>query len=91
MRQYYDVFSLLANNEVQAFIGTKEYDDHKKARFPKTDISIPISSNEAFILNDSAIREQFKKRYEATAKLYYKGQPQFEDLLARIIEHIGRM
>jgi Nucleotidyl transferase AbiEii toxin, Type IV TA system len=91
MRQYYDVYSLLANNEVQAFIGTKEYNDHKAARFAKADIAIPISQNEAFLLNYPALREQFKKRYESTAKLYYKGQPPFEELLAIIKENIDRL
>jgi hypothetical protein len=91
MRQYYDVYSLLANKEVQAFIGTKEYNDHKKARFPNADLATPISQSEAFLLNDSALRGQFKKRYEATANLYYKGQPLFEELLARIKENIDRL
>jgi len=91
MRQYYDVYSLLANKEVQAFIGTKEYNDHKNIRFPKADLAMPIFQNEAFLLNDHALREQFKKRYVATANLYYKGQPPFAELLARIKENIDKL
>lgn len=34
MRQYYDVYSLLGDKAVQAFIGTKEYFEHKEKRFP---------------------------------------------------------
>ncbi len=91
MRQYYDVYSLLADSEVQKFIGTKEYNNHKNTRFPKADLALPIALNEAFLLNDLALKEQFKKRYQITAKLYYKGQPPFEELLARIKEFINRL
>jgi predicted nucleotidyltransferase component of viral defense system len=84
MRQYYDVYSLLNNKEVLSFIGTKEYIKHKNARFPNADLEIDINKNEAFLLNDTTLREKFRKRYVATANLYYKGQPPFDDLLARI-------
>ncbi|WP_410879487.1 nucleotidyl transferase AbiEii/AbiGii toxin family protein [Myroides sp. DW712] len=91
MRQYYDVYSLLAYKEVQDFIGTDEYLAHKKARFPKVDLDIPIAENEAFLLNDPEQREAFKTRYVATASLYYNGQPEFEELLVRIKENIDQL
>ncbi|MDD7886734.1 nucleotidyl transferase AbiEii/AbiGii toxin family protein [Flavivirga sp. 57AJ16] len=91
MRQYYDVYCLLAHKEVQDFIGTPAYHEHKKIRFPKTDLEIPISENEAFLLNDKKIRDAFRKRYIGTASLYYKGQPDFEELLARINKYIGKL
>ncbi|MEY4571675.1 MAG: hypothetical protein RLZ10_886 [Bacteroidota bacterium] len=84
MRQYYDVYCLLENPEVQKFIGTDQYNQHKKNRFPKVDLEIPLELNEAFLLGDSEQREEFKKRYQSRASLYYKGQPDFEDVLARI-------
>lgn len=61
MRQYYDVYCLLDNDDVQAFIGTEDYIAHKKARFPKVDFEIPISENEAFLLTDQEKRESLKK------------------------------
>lgn len=91
MRQYYDVFSLLANDEVLAFIGTDEYHAHKADRFPKPDFEIPIAENEAFLLNDQERRAQFRERYQKTKPLYYKGQPDFDLLLARIAEFVGRL
>lgn len=91
MRQYYDVYSLLALLEVREFIGTDEYHAHKEARFPKTDLEIPIHENEAFLLNDPEQREAFKKRYIATVSLYYNGQPEFEELLARIKDNIDKL
>lgn len=91
MRQYYDVFSLLGNEEVLAFIGTDEYHAHKADRFPKADLEIPIAKNEAFLLNDPELRKQFQQRYQSTAALYYKGQPSFDELLARIKKFIEKI
>jgi hypothetical protein len=88
MRQYYDIFCLLADEEVQQFIGTPEYLAHKETRFPAEDFAIPIAENEAFLLNDPEIKADFIERYQATAALYYKGQPYFDELLQRIKENI---
>lgn len=91
MRQYYDVYSLLGIKEVQHFIGSEAYEAHKAARFPPKDKAVAMAQNEAFLLNDSSLREQFKIRYEATANLYYKGQPSFDNLLERIRENIDKL
>jgi len=91
MRQYYDIYCLLNNSDVQAFIGTSEYYAHKEARFPTIDLAIPIMNNEAFLLNEPALRADFKKRYIATSALYYKEQPNFDDLLALIKTHANRL
>lgn len=91
MRQYYDVYSLLANPLVQEFICTEEYIKHKEARFTGKDKGTVIAENEAFKLNSTELRARFKERYEATKSLYYKGQPPFEELLKRIQENIERL
>ncbi|MEY4963891.1 MAG: hypothetical protein RLZZ323_1210 [Bacteroidota bacterium] len=91
MRQYYDVYSLLQDKKVQEFIGTKEYLKHKAIRFPSKDYEIPIAKNEAFLLKNAQLREQFTKRYEKTAKLYYNGQPDFNDLLSVIEKWIDKL
>lgn len=91
MRQYYDVFCLLSNEEVNAFIGTSEYQAHKNDRFSKVDLEIPTKSNEAFLLSNAKLRQRFKKRYQTTAALYYKSQPEFEVVLARIHENLNRI
>jgi hypothetical protein len=91
MRQYYDVYSLLNNEMVQEFIGSKEYQAHKKTRFPPIDLAIPINKNEAFLLNDTKIKESFIQRYKNTAALYYNRQPDFEELLDTIKKHIDRL
>ena len=83
MRQYYDVYCLLGNPDIQAFIGTPEYLAHKATRIKGADNQIPLKDHPALILSDSEIRESFKKRYQSTSKLYYNGQPEFEQLLAR--------
>lgn len=91
MRQYYDVYSLLNSTEVQEFIGTEAYKKHKASRFPKKDLGIPIQSNEAFLLSDPKLRERFRQRYKQTASLYYKGQPDFDDLLKRLNLFLGAL
>jgi hypothetical protein len=91
MRQYYDIYCLLEYPQVQEFIGTEAYMAHKEERFPKQDYAIPLSENEAFLPNDQAQKAEFKKRYEATSALYYKGQPHFDKLLQRIRESLVRL
>jgi hypothetical protein len=90
MRQYYDLFSLLGIEEVKSFIGTEEYNAHKKARLSNKDLEVPLQENEAFLLSDVDLRARFIQRYKNTSKLYYKGQPEFESLLMRIQEHLER-
>lgn len=91
MRQYYDVYSLLENQEVRAFIGTDEYYAHKEIRFSTADKAIPIKENQAFILNDKEVRNSFIQRYKATAALYYNGQPSFNELMKRIGNHLDKL
>lgn len=91
MRQYYDVYCLLNKKEVLNFIGTDAYIAHKHERFSTTDLEVPIKSNEAFLLSNKILRERFTQRYNATAALYYKGQPDFEDVLKRIHESLDRL
>jgi hypothetical protein len=91
MRQYYDVYCLLNNHEVNDFIGTPEYHAHKADRFSNADLEVPIKSSEAFLLSNTELREKFTKRYKATSALYYKGQPDFNDVLKRIYEKLDRL
>jgi hypothetical protein len=91
MRQYYDVYCLLGDQRIIDFIGTEAYFEHKKKRFPSEDFDIPISENEAFLLNDAKLRDNFRQRYEATKALYYKGQLPFDELLSCIRKYVKRM
>jgi predicted nucleotidyltransferase component of viral defense system len=91
MRQYYDVYCLLKEEKVKTFIGTEEYKKHKMARFPPKDYDIPIANNEAFLLNKPELRKRFTERYKKTAALYYKGQPNFNDILDEISKWVGKL
>ena len=91
MRQYYDVYCLLNNKEVREFIGTEEYNLHKKKRFPAIDYNIPIFENEAFLLSSAEIRADFTNRYKSTAALYYNGQPEFEEVLKSISIYLAKL
>lgn len=84
MRQYYDVYCLLGDKTVIEFIGSQEYLDHKLKRIKGDDKLIQISENPAFLLGDGEIRMAFENKYKSTAKLYYKGQPPFSEVLERI-------
>lgn len=60
MRQYYDIYCLLGNLEIQAFIGSPEYLTHKAARIRGADNQTPLREHPALILSDPEIRESFK-------------------------------
>jgi hypothetical protein len=91
MRQYYDVYCLLKNPEVQKFIGTPEYLAHKTARFRGADKEIPLPEHPALLLNDKNIRQTFEDRYRASAALYYREQPSFDEIISYIREYIPKL
>lgn len=90
MRHYYDVYSLLQDPAVQAFIGTQAYLDHKAKRFPKADNPV-IAENEAFILSDPDVRRKLQTAYATSGALYFRGQPDFDDILAKIADWAPRL
>lgn len=83
MRHYYDVYCLLRNPRVKAFIGTKAYLAHKERRFRSGDNPV-IAENEAFILSNGETRKAYETAYSGTRALYYRDQPDFADILAEI-------
>ncbi len=90
MRHYYDVYCLLQDTETLKFVGTPEYHAHKKKRFRRAD-NPDIASNEAFLLDNPETRDAYKLAYQSTRALYYRRQPDFDDLLAKIKAHIIRL
>lgn len=90
LRHYYDISQLLDHPDVTAFIGTPEYHTRKEQRFRKGDKLI-ISENEAFLLADPATREQYALAYQATAPLYFSGQPDFGSILDKIGKQIDKL
>jgi len=83
MRHYYDVYELLKQPDVQKFIGTEPYKDHKKARFREAD-NLNIAENEAFLLSDPETRATYSAAYERSSALYYAGKPGFDEILTEI-------
>nr|WP_246327138.1 nucleotidyl transferase AbiEii/AbiGii toxin family protein [Burkholderia guangdongensis] len=90
LRHYYDVYCLLALDEVQTFMREPAYPERKARRFRTGDEQV-IARNPAFILPDADQRERFADEYRKTAALYHQGQPDFEILLERIHQHIDAM
>ncbi|MCC6913282.1 MAG: nucleotidyl transferase AbiEii/AbiGii toxin family protein [Rhodospirillaceae bacterium] len=83
MRHYYDVYALLDDPEVQSFIGSEAYLAHKQKRFPSADNQV-IAENEAFLLSGATTRARYERAYVTTRALYYREQPPFTELLAKI-------
>jgi hypothetical protein len=82
MRHYYDVYELLQVPEVQTFIGTPEYIQHKHKRFRGENKN--ITESQAFILSDPKTKDLYTKAYERSSALYYAKKPSFEEILAEI-------
>ena len=91
MRQYYDVSCLLDNDTVKEFIGTEDYLVHKAKRIRGKDAETPVAENDAFLLSNTKQREEFAKRYQETAALYYKGQPSFDEVLGKIKLYLDKL
>lgn len=84
MRHYYDVYELLQHDDVQAFIGTAGYTEHKRKRFRQGD-NQNIAANEAFLLKDKKVRAPYVDAYERSSALYYaEDTPTFEEIMAEI-------
>jgi hypothetical protein len=90
MRHYYDVYRLLEQPEVQAFIGTNEYKAHKGKRFRQGD-NPKITENQAFVLSNPKTRKLFEQAYNASKALYYGDKPTFDVILKRIAEWADRL
>jgi hypothetical protein len=90
MRHYYDVNGLLQRPDVQAFIGTDAYRNHKAKRFRKGD-NPNIAQNEAFILSDPVTRKLYDKAYTDSSALYYGDKPTFDQILQTIGSWIDRL
>lgn len=90
MRHYYDVYCLLEDPGVQAFLGTEAYIEHKEKRFPAADEPV-LRRNQAFVLADADTRHTYDQAYAATRALYYREQPSLHAILARLDEYIDRL
>lgn len=90
MRHYYDVYCLLDDASVQAFIGSADYVAHKARRFAKADEK-DLTRNEAFALSDPSVRDAYGKAYASTSARYFRGQPEFDEVLARIQRDAHRL
>ena len=90
LRHYYDIYCLLGEPRVQAFIGTEAYEKRKAQRFRKDDVR-RIADNEAFVLRDPAVLAQYKAEYTKTEGLYYSGMIPFQTILDKIRQYSDRL
>lgn len=89
LRHYYDIYCLLELKEVQDFIGTETYEEYKTERFRNYDTK--IKNCEGFSLAEPEERKIFEDNYTKSSSLYYKGQIEFEKILARIGEYLDNL
>lgn len=90
MRHYYDIYYLLQRPEIQQFIQTQEYKEHKTRCFRANDNQI-IASNEAFLLSDNATRRSYADAYYSKSTLYYSNQPKFEEIMELIKRNVTQL
>lgn len=90
MRHYYDIYYLLENEEVKSFIGTDEYYTHKNKRFRELDEQ-DISKNEAFNFRKKTIFLEYLNQYNLSQSLYYRGKPEFTEILERIKKYSPKL
>jgi hypothetical protein len=50
-----------------------------------------VAKSGAFTIEDENVRKQFEAEYSKTAPLYYRGQIQFDTILARIQRDLVRL
>jgi hypothetical protein len=90
LRHYYDVYCLLDQPDVQAFLGSDAYGAHKQKRFPKAD-NQDIGNNPAFSLSDPETFGLYERAYERTSSLYHHGRPTLKEIVARITYYADRL
>lgn len=91
LRHYYDIFMLLKRSDVQKFIGSKKYLEHKTKKFSKKD-EFDLTKNEAFIISDEATMEFFTKEHNTNSSLHYDQKfPNFKEILEGIGKYLPKM
>jgi len=90
MRHYYDAHCLLADAQVQGFVGTDAYVEHKNRRFRQADEK-DLRRNQAFLLSDETTRKMYERAYTGTRALYYRDQPSFADILEGLASQLDRL
>lgn len=62
----------------------------KVQRFRSGDERV-AAKNPAFLLEEPEEQARFNREYRKTSALYYNGQPDLSEILARIRQHIDKM
>ncbi len=88
IRHYYDLYKLIGLDEVKRFIGTDEYEKHKKERFGTIDLK--VSNSDALKLDNKDFKT-FELEYQRTAALYYREKPTFKEILHKLGESVERL
>ncbi len=85
LRHYYDIYMLLGDSNVRAFIGTSSYLTHKEKRIRGADRAFEIAR--AF----DVLQPKLEAEYRRTKGLYYRGQIPLTEIVARIQPFLSRL
>lgn len=88
IRHYYDLYKLIELDEVKRFVGTGEYEKHKKERFGTTDLKV---SNSGALKLDAGDIKLFEMEYQRTQALYYREKPTFEEILKKLGDWVEKL
>lgn len=84
IRHYYDIYCLLNEVSIRAFINTKEYADFKKEKFGRLD-ELDLTKNPAFNLSNAEL-ETFDKWYREKSDIYFQSPPTFDQIMESLSE-----
>lgn len=87
LRHYYDIYSLVNDPEVTAFIGRSEYRKYK-AKIFSDKYEQNISKNEAIVLNDMTIRSHFANLFNEKRDLYFDRDIDFNSIIEGISKYL---
>ena len=82
---------LLKRPDVQNFLGTEKYLEHKANKFSSKD-EFDLTKNEAFIISNKKILEFFTKEHHTNESLHYDQKfPSFDEILQGIGKYLSKM
>jgi predicted nucleotidyltransferase component of viral defense system len=90
LRHYYDIYMLLKRRDVQEFIGTNEYIEHKNKKFRQSDQE-DLSINEAFSMNNEETFKFYSQKYLENKTLHYGEIPSFKDIMDVIRKYSAQL
>lgn len=85
LRHYYDIYMLLGCEDVQSFIGTDEYLQHKAEKIRGADKEFGLAAAL------DILRPELEAEYASKSNLYYRGQIPLAEIVERVKSYLDRL